>query len=183
MLIYTAILTDTNCFSKISINSHTFSSVAELLKYNFNDKAIKVNFFHNNSKSKVYLAQKAMGSLKFYNNDSIAVMKITQKNFARTFATYEDSFGVVDSGLAIEGVKVCACFIEKQPNEYYVSIRGKGAVNITALAESFGGGGSEGQAAFQFQGNFAEVEQQFIQKATQLIQNLPPEEILKEIDC
>ena len=52
-----------------------------------------------------------MGSLKFYNNDTIAIMKITQKNFTQTSATYEDSFGIVDNGLAIEGVKVCALFI------------------------------------------------------------------------
>ena len=181
-LIYTSILTDTNCFTKISVNAHTFSSIAELLKFNFNDKAIKINFFKNNSKAKIYLSQKAMGSLKFYNNDTIAIMKITQKNFTQTSATYEDSFGIVDNGLAIEGVKICALFIEKQPNEYYVSLRGKGTVDIVALAENFGGGGSDGQAAFQFKNNISDIEQQFIQKATEIIANLPDEEADKVID-
>lgn len=180
-LIYTSILTDTNCFSKISINSHTYSTVADLLKYNFDDKAIKVHFFQNNSKSKIYLTQKAFGSLRFYNNDTIATMKITQKNFAQTFATFEDSMGIVDNGLAIEDVKICACFIEKQPNTYYVSLRGKGNVDIVELAAHFGGGGSAGVAAFQFEGVLDKVETSLIEKATEIISQLPEDEN-KEID-
>ena len=179
--IYTSIITDTNCFSKISINSHTHQTVADLLKFNFDYKAIKVYFFQNNSKSKIYLTQKAFGSLRFYNNDTIATMKITQRNFAQTFATFEDSMGIVDSGLAIEDVKICACFIEKQPNTYYVSLRGKGAVDIVALATYFGGGGSAGLGAFQFEGSLDKVETEFIEKATQIISNLPEDEN-KEID-
>ena len=80
-LIYTSILTDTNCFSKISINSHTYQTVADLLKFNFDHKAIKIHFFQNNSKSKIYLTQKALGSLRFYNSGTIATIKITQKNY------------------------------------------------------------------------------------------------------
>ncbi len=180
-LIYTSIITDTNCFSKISINSHTYHSVAELLKFNFDDKAIKVYFFQNNSKSKIYLTQKAFGSLRFYNNDSIATMKITQRNFAQTFAVFEDSMGIVDSGLAIEDVKICACFIEKQPGQYYVSLRGKGAVDVVEIASYFGGGGSAGIGAFQFEGPIDKIETEFINKATEVIASLPEDE-MKEID-
>ena len=172
-LLYTSILTDTNCFSKISINSHTFSSVAELLKYNFDAKAIKVYFFQNNSKAKVYLLQKAMGSLKFYHQDSIAIMKITQKMFTQTFAVYEDSYGIVDNGIAIEGVKICACFIEKQHNQFYVSLRGKGNVNIIELADHFGGGGNDGQGAFQFTGDIAELEKKLVNQAIEMLNGLP----------
>ena len=187
MLIYASIITDTNNMQKISIQPITYTNVGELLKYKFNSEQIKINFFSNNPFEKIQLQQKAIASLKFYSDKRIATIKLTQKDFHKTHANYEDSMGIVDNALAIEGVKIAACFIEKEvedkeePN-IYVSLRGKGSnVDIIALAQEFGGGGHDGVAAFQYKGSMKEIEAKLVEKAIELVNALPEDEDDKEI--
>ncbi len=165
--IYAGIITDTNCFAKISINSATFQVVSELLKKDFNARDVKIHFFQNVTKSKTFLMQKALGSLRFYNEDKFAIMHIRQKDFIVTHATYEDSLGIVDNGINIENVLICACIIEQENNVFYVSLRGKFNVNVAEIAESFGAGGHESMAAFTFNGEISCLETQLIEKVTE----------------
>ena len=187
MLIYTSIITDTNNLQKISIQPITFTNVGELLKYKFDSRQVRINFFSNNSLEKIYLQQRAIGSLKFYSEGRIATIELSQKDFHKTHANFEDSMGLVDNALAVEGVKIAACFIEKEvedkeePN-IHVSLRGKGSnVDVIALAQEFGGGGHEGVAAFQFKGTIKEIKTKLVEKAIELVNQIPEEEDDKEL--
>ncbi len=187
MLIYTSIITDTNNLQKISISPLTYSNIGELLKYKFNSEEVKINFFSNNPFEKIQLQQKAIASLKFFSDKRIATIKLTQKDFHKTHANYEDSMGIVDNALAIEGVKIAACFIEKEvedkeePN-IYVSLRGKGSnVDVVTLAKEFGGGGHDGVAAFQFKGSIKDIETQLVTKAIEIVNNITEDEEDKEL--
>ena len=55
----------------------------------------------------------------------------------------EDCEGLVNYALAIEGIEVALFFREQPDGRFRVSLRSKGAVNVAAVAEAFGGGGHE----------------------------------------
>ena len=88
-------------------------------------------------------------------------MEISFEEFKKCDATFEDTLGIVDQGVNIDGVKLAAILIEKEPEKIYVSLRGKGEVAVGEIAKHFGGGGNETQASFQFFGPIKEISKSF----------------------
>lgn len=177
--IYTSIITDTNCLTSLNISKITYKTLANLAAYNFDQEEIKSYFFKTNSKAKTFLLEKAIRSMKFYKDDSIAIMQLAVKEFERYEANMEDTLGIIDHAINIEGVKVAGILIESQENDVYVSLRGKGDVNVATIATEFGGGGHADMAAFQSQGNIAEIKTNLVKV---IKQNLMETEVQKDND-
>lgn len=160
--LYQGIITDTNCFTTFTTTANTHLVVNELLKFNFDEERIKEHYFKNNSLEKTKMLARALTTLKIIPDTSTAIMKITYDEMQSLGTSFDDTLGIVDSGISIDGVKICAIFIEKEPNKIYVSIRGKGEVNIAEIVKVFNGGGNSVSGAFQFSGSLKEIEKIFI---------------------
>ena len=178
-LLYQGILTDTNCFTSNTMTAKTHFVLNELLSYKFNSNLIKEYYFSNQSLDKTMLEAKTLKNIKLYKNNSIALMKITNNDLTKNNVSFDDTMGIVDKGLSIEGVMICIVLIEKEPNVIHASIRGKGTeVDVSTLAKEFGGGGSPTVAAFQYKGDMKELEQSILsyikEEADEL--NLDPDE-------
>lgn len=159
--LYQGIITDTNCFTSLSLARTSHRVLDELLGYKFNADLIKEYYFKNNTKAKTKLLAKTLNTIKYYKNGTISIMEIPYSDFEKCGATFEDTLGIVDQGANIEGVKVSAILIEKEPEKVYVSLRGKGEIPVGEIAKHFGGGGNETQAAFQFQGPLKDISKSF----------------------
>jgi len=59
----------------------------------------------------------------------------------RAGATEEDCEGLVNYALSIGDVEVAVFFREVHDGRFRVSLRSKGSVDVSAIAEEFGGGG------------------------------------------
>jgi phosphoesterase RecJ-like protein len=59
----------------------------------------------------------------------------------RVGAREEDCEGLVNYALSIQDVEVAAFFRELPDGRFRVSLRSKGRVNVSAVAEQLGGGG------------------------------------------
>ena len=176
--LYQGIITDTNCFTSLSISKKTHQVVSELLGYKFDHEAIKEYYFKNNSKTKTKLLSKALQSMKFYNNSKFTTMKICNKIFGELNASFEDTLGIIDNGININGTEVSAILIEKKPGFIYCSLRSKGAINVGEIAKKFNGGGGQKLAAFQATGDIKEIEKKL---AETVLEILPYSEEEKEI--
>lgn len=157
MLLYTGIITDTNCFTQGNFDDQFHAQVGQLLKKNFNQEKIKDYFFVNNSKSKILLLEKALKNMQFALRDKLCLMKLTLSNFRTSNATFEDTMGIVDYGIKTAGVEVAVMLIERQKNFYYASIRSKGDVCAANIAKELNGGGHKNMAAFQYRGDLQEL--------------------------
>lgn len=160
--LYQGIITDTNCFTSMSITPRTHHVVSELLKYEFNADAIKKYYFQNNSPAKTKLLTGALQSLKFYKNAQFTTMKIDNVTYQNAQASFVDTLGIIDNGVNISNAQVGAILIESKPGYIYCSLRSKGDVNVGEIAKQFNGGGSATMAAFQTTGNIRSVEQQLV---------------------
>lgn len=167
--IFTCILTDTVCFTQTNMSTLTYKILAELSSMNFNQEEVKDYFFKNNTKAKVFLLQKALSSIRFYEDDKIALMKLSQKDFEKFEATREDTLGIVEHANNIEGVMMAGIIIENEPNKFYVSLRGKGEVKVSEVAANFGGGGHSSMAAFPYEGELKELQTSLTQKMIESI--------------
>ena len=173
-LIYHSIITDTVCFSSISMSKRTHSVLEKLLEFDFDANAIKQHYFENMSKSKLFLIKKALNSMKFYCNDRVSLMRIKKQDFENSGADFTDTLGIVENGIKIEGVDIALIVIEKEENEYYISLRSKNGANVGEIARSFDGGGHQNMAALQYTGeNIAELERNILKECDQMLETIP----------
>ena len=156
-LLYSGIITDTNNLTQGVITVNTHKVIAEMMLRHINIDALKTHFFQNNPKSKAYLLQKALGSLRFLAYDRIAFMKITKQDLQDAEASFDDSVGIVNHGIDIKGVDIAILAIKQEDNSYYVSLRGKNGIDVSRIAKEFGGGGHDSMAAFQYNGLLTEL--------------------------
>jgi phosphoesterase RecJ-like protein len=71
----------------------------------------------------------------------LAWIWVTQEQMTRFGAREEDCEGLVNYALSIEDVQVAVFFRELPDGRYRISLRSKGEVNVSTVAEYFGGGG------------------------------------------
>ena len=170
--LYQGIITDTGCFTSLTTTSRTYRVVSELMKYKFDPNAIKEYYFKNNSMAKTKLLSMALSSMKFYKGELFTTMKIPYNAFEKSGASFEDTMGIVDNGININGTAITAMIIEKKPGFLYCSLRSKGLVNVGDIAKEFGGGGSETVGAFQIEGNIDSLEKKLVEIVLPKLQNV-----------
>lgn len=148
--LYTAVLTDTGSFSYSSTNSHTFELARCLVQFGARPAEIAHNIYFSSPLAKMRLLGVALNSLQHEN--AFTWMSVSRPDIERCGALDEDCEGLVNYALGIAGVEVAVFFREVANERIRVSIRSKGAVNVAAIAEKFGGGGHECAAGFSLEG-------------------------------
>jgi phosphoesterase RecJ-like protein len=71
----------------------------------------------------------------------LAWIWVTQEQMERSGAKEEDCEGLVNYVLSIGDVEVAAFFRELPDGRFRVSLRSKGGLDVSHIAEDFGGGG------------------------------------------
>jgi phosphoesterase RecJ-like protein len=137
--LYTAVLTDTGSFMFGGINEHTFALARELVLAGADPARCARNVYFGHSTAKMRLLGAALSSL--HREGPLAWIWVTQDQMQRCHAREEDCEGLVNYALSIQDVEVAAFFRELPDGRYRVSMRSKGALDVAAVAESFGGGG------------------------------------------
>ena len=79
-------------------------------------------------------------------------MSVTREDIDRSQALEEDCEGLVNYALGIAGVEVAMFFRELPDHRVRVSMRSKGAVDVSAIAQEFGGGGHQCASGFAIDG-------------------------------
>lgn len=137
--LYTALLTDTGSFMFEGTNEHTFGLARELVLAGASPAYCARNVYFGHSTAKMRLLGAALSNL--HREGPLAWIWVTQEQMERFGAREEDCEGLVNYVLSIQDVEVAAFFRELPDGRYRVSLRSKGALNVAAAAESFGGGG------------------------------------------
>jgi bifunctional oligoribonuclease and PAP phosphatase NrnA len=148
--LYTAVLTDTGSFCYAGTNERTFALVQELVCCGANPVQIAQGVYFSNPISKMRLLGAALSNL--HRENDLAWMFVTCDDVESCGALEEDAEGLVNYTLAISGVQLAAFFRELPDGRFRVSLRSKGAVNVAAIAEAFGGGGHECASGFSIDG-------------------------------
>ena len=180
-LIYSGIITDTNNLSQGNITINTHKIIAEMLERKINLDALNDHFFKNNAVSKAMLLKKALQTLRFYYNDRLAVMKITNDDLASVEAGFDDTVGIVDHGIGIKGVDISVLIIKKEDGSYYVSLRGKNSINVANIASNMGGGGHEHMAAFQHDNNYNLMFENLMQECQKELDKNAQESVIEAL--
>ena len=148
--LYTAVLTDTGSFCYAPTNAHTFDLARQLAEHGADPARVAQYVYFSNPTSKMRLLGAALSQLQ--RRGSVTWMTITREDMEATAALEEDCEGLVNYALGIAGVEVAMFFRETADHRVRVSMRSKGAVNVSAIAGKFGGGGHQCASGFAVDG-------------------------------
>ena len=139
--LYTGLLTDTGSFMFAGTNEHTFALARALVRAGADPVWCARNIYFGHSTAKMRLLGAALSNL--HREGALAWITVSQQQMEQCEAKEEDCEGLVNYALSIRDVQVAVFLRELPGGRYRVSLRSKGAVNVAAVAERFGGGGHE----------------------------------------
>jgi phosphoesterase RecJ-like protein len=137
--LYTGLMTDTGSFMFEGTNEHTFTVARELVLAGADPALCARHIYFGHSTAKLRLLGAALSNL--HREGPLAWIWITQEQMQRFGAREEDCEGLVNYALSIADVQVAIFFRELPDRRLRVSLRSKGEVNVSTVAEYFGGGG------------------------------------------
>jgi phosphoesterase RecJ-like protein len=137
--LYTALMTDTGSFMFEGTNEHTFAIARELVLAGADPAHCARNIYFGHSTAKLRLLGAALANL--HREGALAWIWVTQEQMERFSAREEDCEGLVNYALSIGDVQVAVFFRELPDGRWRISLRSKGEVNVSTVAEHFGGGG------------------------------------------
>lgn len=137
--LYTAVITDTGSFMFEGTNAHTFEVARELVLAGADPVSCARHIYFGHTTAKLRLLGAALSVLQ--REGPLAWIWVTQDQMERSGATEEDCEGLVNYALSIGDVEVAVFFRELADGRFRVSLRSKGTIDVSAIAEDFGGGG------------------------------------------
>ena len=167
--LYVGILTDTGSFQFANTTAETFHITAELARLGANPGTISERVYLSQPVSKIRLLSSVLTTLKIHPSGKIATLFLTDQMLLEVGADESETEGIVTHALSIDGV-VAVGFVRQNSGENWrVSLRSKGAIDVGALARSFGGGGHVNAAGLAMFGTRLQVFQQLLPRLEQLV--------------
>jgi len=148
--LYTTLLTDTGGFTYGSVRASTFEVARELALAGADPVAIAREVCFSTPTSKVLLLGAALNHLR--REGRLAWLWVTHQEMVRCCAAEEDCEGIVNVAVGISGVEAAAFLRELPDGSLRLSLRSKGKIDVSAIAERFGGGGHGNAAGCALEG-------------------------------
>ena len=167
--LYTAILTDTGSFQFSNTTARTFRIASDLVSAGADPAWIAQVVLMSQSEARVRLIGRLIDTLDFDSSRKIAWVRLDREMFTETGAARNDTEGLVNYPLSVDGVELCAFFREEHPGEYRISLRSQGDLDVCSVASRFGGGGHRNAAGVTLQGSFEEVRRTVIDALSELL--------------
>lgn len=161
--LYTSISFDTQVFKfvKNSVNSHLIA--AELLMHINNAEEIHRNMFSTHTIDKVAFLSKVLGQIEYFGGGQVAVLKLHAKDLSDHNLDMDDSRDVIDMLMNVNTLQAAALFREDAKNEYKLSLRSKGGLEVLGVAEAFQGGGHMFAAGAFIRGEYKDLKTKVVQ--------------------
>ncbi|MCL2659228.1 MAG: bifunctional oligoribonuclease/PAP phosphatase NrnA [Acidobacteriaceae bacterium] len=138
--LYAGILSDTGSFTYPTTTAETFAMARDLALCGANPGAIARDIYLSKPVSRMRVLAASLGNLQC--DGPVAWSWITHDEMEKAGGTAEDCEGIVNYLIGIVGIE-SAVFLREVPsaNQFRLSIRSKGRVDVARVAEAFGGGG------------------------------------------
>ncbi len=161
--LYTSIAFDTQLFRFVrnSVNSHLIA--AELLMHITNAEAIHRHLFATHTVEKMKFLAKVLGQIEYFAAGQVAVLKLHAKDLKDHNLDMDDSRDVIDMLMNVTSLQAAALFREDAKNEYKLSLRSKGKLEVLGVAEAFQGGGHMFASGASIRGEYSEIKPKIVQ--------------------
>jgi len=144
--VYLAILTDTGSFHYSSVSPRTFDICRQLLEAGVDPVYMARQVFDDNTPGRIRLSGAILSGMRLDPGGRIAVLYVDQAMALASGGAYDDTEGVVNQPLTVKDIQAVIFFRKSDGDQYRVSLRSKGAIDVGAVAKQYGGGGHKNAA-------------------------------------
>jgi phosphoesterase RecJ-like protein len=158
LCLYTAIFTDTGSFRYSNTSPASMRISAELIEAGADPWFVTENVYESYAYRRVKLLGRVLAGMERSTDGRIAWVVVTNDLYRKTGATAEDTENFVNFVRSVKGVEVAVLFRQTAETQYKISMRSKGRVDLSGLAQSLGGGGHKNAAGSIVDGTLEEVK-------------------------
>lgn len=160
--LFAAITTDTGNFQHNNTTKRSHDIVGHFYKVEgFDSKNISALIYDRQSKEALKMEAKILSALEFYEDGKLAVGAVTQSLLDECSCTMDESEGMIQRIMSIDGVEAGVLFKETKES-VRASLRAKYYANVADVATSFGGGGHIKAAGCTFNTSLDEAKRALI---------------------
>ena len=168
--VYMGILTDTGSFHYSSISARTFDICRQLVEAGVDPPKVARSIFDSNTLGRLKLFGAVLGSIELEDDGRLAVVCVNRAMAADAGGTYDDTEGLINLPLTVREIQAAIFFKEIEKDEYRVSMRSKGDIDLCAVAKTFGGGGHKNASGCTVSGRYEEVRSRVVREVTAAIE-------------
>lgn len=155
--LYLGIVHDTGVFQYSCTSPETMEAAADLMRRNIRaNEIIDKTFYEKTYAQNQILGRSLLDSVVFMDGKCI-VSWVTQEMMEFYHVTPKDLDGIVSQLRVTKGVEVAMFLYETAPSEYKVSLRATNDVDVSKVAQKFGGGGHKKAAGVSMQGTVHDI--------------------------
>ncbi len=162
--IYTGVLTDTGSFRYSNTTAQAFAVARACLKAGVDPWRVAERIYETQPLARLRLLPLVLRTLEVEPGGRVSFVAVTQEMLKEAGATDDMTEDIVNFPRSLQSAQVALLFRELSPDQYRVSLRSKGKVNVAQIAETFQGGGHPNAAGCTVSGNFAEVKAKILEQ-------------------
>ncbi len=125
--------------------------------------------YDSNNMGRLKLFGSVLRAMQLDQSGRIAIVYLDHEMAREAGGTYEDTEGLVNLPLTVKEIQAVVFFKQLQGEEYRVSLRSKGDVDVGSVAKAFGGGGHKNAAGCTVTGTIDSVQKVLIQMIDEAI--------------
>ena len=171
--VYLAIHTDTGSFHYSGISPKTFEICRECLLAGVDPVQVARSLYDSNNMGRLKLFGAVLGAMQIDATGRIAIVYVDREMARAAGGTYEDTEGLVNLPLTVKEIEAVIFFKQEQGDEYRVSLRSKGDIDIGVIAKEYGGGGHKNAAGATITGPIEVLQQALVEKIEGAIDGRP----------
>jgi phosphoesterase RecJ-like protein len=171
--IYLAIVTDTGSFHYSTISPRTFDICRQVIEAGVDPVRLSRQIFDSNTVGRLRMFGAVTQAMELDPTGRIAVLYLDRAIAAATRGDYDDTDGLINQPLTVKDIQAVVLFRHAEGNQYRVSMRSKGAIDIGAIAKGYGGGGHKNAAGCTAAGAIDTLRKTFIEQIERAIDGRP----------
>lgn len=144
--LYLTLVTDTGGFRFGNATPSAFQAAATLVAEGAEPAEVSRWLYESRSESSIRLLAEMLGSMEI--EGRVATALVTAEMFERAGASSGDTEGLIDYPRSIEGVDAVAIIRQTGDDQFKVSLRSRGEIDVEKIARQHGGGGHRNAAGF-----------------------------------
>lgn len=167
--LFLTLVSDTGGFRFPNATAEAFDAGAALVREGARPEQVAEWLYESRPLSSIRLLGEMLQSLELHADGAIATVLLSQEMFARSEAQASDTEGLVDVPRSIAGVRTVALLRQTGDDQFKVSLRSAGDIDVEKIARAAGGGGHKNAAGFATEGTVDELRQRLVTELTEAL--------------
>lgn len=156
MSLLTGISTDTGRFLYSATTADTLAKASKLVEYGADMMKINESIYQSKKFEAQLLENEILSKTEIY-NDHVAMGFVMTNQLNKYNVEISDIDSVINTFRDTDKIKISVLIKQQTENEYKVSFRSKGNIDVGSIAKNLGGGGHKNAAATKITGDYDAV--------------------------